>query len=83
MLNGGPLSSSGQPSEKARSGQVMNNAQPTTKLYDLESTTMGMSEQISVVLPPGYDSSESLPLLIRLHGGGEDRAELQRTRQID
>ena len=54
----------------------MNNAQPTTKLYDLESTTMGMSEQISVVLPPGYDSSESLPLLIRLHGGGEDRAEL-------
>lgn len=54
----------------------MNNAQPTTKLYDLESTTMGMSVQISVVLPPGYDSSESLPLLIRLHGGGEDRAEL-------
>lgn len=54
----------------------MTKAQPTTKLYDLESTTMGMSVPMSVVLPPGYDSSESLPLLIRLHGGGEDRAEL-------
>lgn len=60
----------------------MANEQPTVKLDDLESSTMGTSVPMSVVLPPGYDASESLPLLIRLHGGGTDRAELTDTMSV-
>ena len=47
------------------------------ELHEIESTIMGHQVEISVVLPPNFDSiKESLPLLISLHGGGGDRSFL-------
>lgn len=49
----------------------------TVELHDLDSSIMGASVPMSVILPPGYSpSGESLPLLINLHGGGGDRSFL-------
>lgn len=49
----------------------------TTRFFDLDSTVMGASVPMSVVLPPGYSTEgEPLPLLINLHGGGGDRTFL-------
>ena len=48
------------------------------ELFDLESVAMGASVPTSVLLPPGFDQlrSESLPLVVWLHGGGGDRQQL-------
>ncbi len=55
----------------------MSPASATTQLFDLESSTIGDTVAISVLLPPGFDpSGSSLPLLIYLHGGGGDRTHL-------
>ncbi len=49
----------------------------TAHLMDMESTTMGATVPMSVVLPPGFDrDAGELPLLIHLHGGGMDREAL-------
>ncbi len=45
----------------------------STQLFDLDSTVMGITVPVSVVLPPDYQSGGvSLPLLINLHGVGFD-----------
>ena len=45
--------------------------------HEIESKVMGHPVEISVVLPPNFDSvKDSLPLLISLHGGGGDRSDL-------
>ena len=45
--------------------------------HEIESKVMGRQVEISVILPPDFDSAkESLPLLISLHGGGGDRSNL-------
>lgn len=52
-------------------------SQATAHLYDLDSETMGRTVPMSAVLPPGFDrDAGELPLLIHLHGGGEDRESL-------
>lgn len=49
----------------------------TTQLFDLDSTVMGATVPVAVVLPPDFQQEdESLPLLINLHGGDGDRGFL-------
>ena len=48
----------------------------TVQLFDIDSKSVGGTVPVSVVLPPGFDPAQSLPLLIFLHGGGDDRTQL-------
>tara|TARA_Y100000748_G_scaffold208144_1_gene174373 strand:- start:216 stop:1325 length:1110 start_codon:yes stop_codon:yes gene_type:complete len=55
------------------------NKQVTTELHDVLSEIRGEIVPVSVILPPGFkNNSESLPLLINLHGGGGTRDNLLR-----
>ena len=49
----------------------------SSELHEFNSEIMGHTVEISVVLPPNFEqTSDSLPLLINLHGGGGDRSFL-------
>ncbi|HIG40330.1 MAG TPA: hypothetical protein EYQ14_07285 [Gammaproteobacteria bacterium] len=54
----------------------MSEATVTSQLLDVPSKVMGTNVKVSVLLPPGFDTSQELPLLINLHGGGGDRMSL-------
>jgi len=54
----------------------------TTHLYEFDSEVMQQKVEVSVVLPPQFNDSESLPLLINLHGGGGERNFLFRSLHV-
>ncbi len=55
----------------------------SSELHEFNSEIMGHTVEVSVVLPPNFEQiSDSLPLLINLHGGGGDRSFLLRSMDI-
>ena len=49
----------------------------SSELHEFNSEIMGHTVEVSVVFPPNFEqTSDSLPLLINLHGGGGDRSFL-------
>jgi len=54
----------------------------TVELLEMASSARGEQVGLSVLLPPGFDRSRSLPLIINLHGGGSDRYALSLAKDL-
>ena len=53
----------------------------TPLLTNISSESLGTEVEISVLFPPRFDG-ETLPLILNLHGGGDDRRSLVESKPI-